>query len=499
VWRFPGAIGVVTALALCWPSAGQEKVGPERLAALVNQLGSSSFAEREQATRALDHLGAPALEALRRAAGNNTNEEIRRRAEGLVRRIERRLATAPARTPAQVRLVYKDTPLVEALADLRKKTGLTLNLDGALPVGRTLTLDTGKVPLWEAFDLFCRKAGLCEVDDAPSAPAPPARGGISVTIGGRVGGVQPLSVLGKLPTEEPIPLKLRAGEPGTVPTHLAGPVRVRALPAAAAPVVPGKPGELGLNLDLTVEPGLRFLEVVGVYVGRAIDDRGQRLKGRFSPPKPEASPLQIRGVVRINGRIFTPPETLPARPSRLVHLHFAAGARPSESFKELSGSLLAHVQAPAEDLVSIPNVLGAAGKKFAGAKGAWVRVVEVRRDEGGSVTVRLEAATPPVRLGDGSKVEEPFPGLLINGRPVGEPERLLSDHQLRLLDAKGQPLRATRAVYTGKHTAVSQEYELTYSRSTDAGEVGEAARLVYRDRPSTIVEVPFNFKGVPLR
>jgi hypothetical protein len=84
--------------------------------------------------------------------------------------------------------------------------------------------------------------------------------------------------------------------------------------------------------------------------------------------------------------------------------------------------------------------------------------------------------------------------VIINGKRLGEPEALLRSANFELLDAKGQALQVTRAVYTGKHSATSQEYELTYR-------LGEVAplRFVYRDRRSALIEVPFTLKDVPLQ
>src|SRR5438445_6144416 len=59
------------------------------VAPLIGQLGSRKFAEREQATRALDALGTSALTALRKAVQSD-DMEVSRRAEALVRQIERR-------------------------------------------------------------------------------------------------------------------------------------------------------------------------------------------------------------------------------------------------------------------------------------------------------------------------------------------------------------------------------------------------------------------------
>jgi hypothetical protein len=65
------------------PAAEMEK--------LIAQLGSKTFGEREKASKALSVVGQPALEALRKAARENTDAEIRSRAGQLVQQIENRL------------------------------------------------------------------------------------------------------------------------------------------------------------------------------------------------------------------------------------------------------------------------------------------------------------------------------------------------------------------------------------------------------------------------
>jgi tetratricopeptide (TPR) repeat protein len=62
---------------------------PDRaeLERLVQRLGSASFADREEATRQLERIGKPALEALRTAAASGRDPEIRRRAATLVDRL----------------------------------------------------------------------------------------------------------------------------------------------------------------------------------------------------------------------------------------------------------------------------------------------------------------------------------------------------------------------------------------------------------------------------
>src|SRR5258708_37629400 len=61
----------------------------EKIDQLIEQLGSGTFKDRESATKALDAIGAPALEKLRKAA-ESEDLEIKRRAADLVKRIEKR-------------------------------------------------------------------------------------------------------------------------------------------------------------------------------------------------------------------------------------------------------------------------------------------------------------------------------------------------------------------------------------------------------------------------
>jgi hypothetical protein len=60
------------------------------IARLIGRLGSTKFREREAAAQALEAVGEPALDALRRAAASAPDLETQRRAERLVARIERR-------------------------------------------------------------------------------------------------------------------------------------------------------------------------------------------------------------------------------------------------------------------------------------------------------------------------------------------------------------------------------------------------------------------------
>src|SRR5438105_4396565 len=57
----------------------------------VKQLGSAKFKEREAASKELETIGERALEALRRAAAEDADLEVRSRARGIIQSIQRRL------------------------------------------------------------------------------------------------------------------------------------------------------------------------------------------------------------------------------------------------------------------------------------------------------------------------------------------------------------------------------------------------------------------------
>lgn len=68
----------------------------DRIASLIRQLGHEEFAKREAASLELDAIGAPALDALRKAATHD-DPEIRRRAEQIVQAITGRIRAAAAK------------------------------------------------------------------------------------------------------------------------------------------------------------------------------------------------------------------------------------------------------------------------------------------------------------------------------------------------------------------------------------------------------------------
>ena len=166
----------------------KDKIDAAAIDKLVEQLGSDTFAEREAASAALAKMGKPALGSLRKAMTSKDNE-IRKRAKDILTKLEKEVASAEVLTPTKVHLVYKDTPLKEALEDFKKQTGARIVLhDPDKKLEKTkVTLDTGKTTFWDALEKFCDAAGVVEGDpNGVGAPGGAAGIGIAQPFGVRI-------------------------------------------------------------------------------------------------------------------------------------------------------------------------------------------------------------------------------------------------------------------------------------------------------------------------
>lgn len=207
------AVLVGFGVAVGVPTRAAEKADPERIAKLIDKLSSGRFAEREKAHKALDEIGLPALAALRKAAAESKDPEAKRRAGELAAKLEKQALAAKVLAPSRLRLVYKDTPLKEAVEDFKKKSGYDLALhdpDKKLQ-DRKVTLDTGETTFWQAFDQFCARAGLVEAgaEDLLQQPLVPPG-----AVPGALPGVRPLPAIRLQPARQ---LRLRPAPPAAKP------------------------------------------------------------------------------------------------------------------------------------------------------------------------------------------------------------------------------------------------------------------------------------------
>ncbi len=522
----------------------------ERVDKLIEQLGSSSYHEREAASKALEAVGAPALESLRKAADSD-DIEVRRRAAELVKRIEKNAETNRVLTGKRVHLVYKETPLAQAVADFAKKTGYELELHDAEHklADRKITLDTGDVPFWQAFDQFCEQAkvnplspqeimrqmmqrqmqdqmemmkkmapaGAVPKGAPPGIPAPPAAALVTRAASSTAPGFDPRRLM------------LTEGQPPRRPTDYHGAVRFRALPLEAQPGGQDSPPEI--SLEITLEPKLQFVSVLATQVSKALDDRGRPVGITASAIQGEEPP-NFAGVGP-GGRRFAMrrrPTVMPAIGPQQVTLQLKKGERSPRMLRELSGTVSMQVLDEPQAMITVEHPDKAAGKTAEGKTGGRIRVLEVPKPEDDQLRLRVEHELPndvvafmdtinprplpskktngtPDEKGSAPKKEQkeakiqPGPAAPAAGfTPVrGAPFAGYNFRGLTLRDEKDRSYPLAEISVTGRAVmagAILWTYDLTFHVPR---EELQSARLVFSGRRTVSVEAPFLLKDVPLK
>jgi hypothetical protein len=501
VKRFLGLCAGVS-LGFTLVSAAEEakptpKIDAAAVPRLVGQLGSDRFDDREAAFKELDGLGSSALEALRPALISR-DEETRRRAFDLVQRIEKRLESAQLTQPKLVRLVYSDTLVTQAVQDLGRKTGFTVQIEGDQTKlgGRKITLDTGEVPFWQAVDQFCLKAGLVERGStALSDNTNPEMDEMRMQrMRMRMWMIEQQGA-GMGPRPE-LPLVFLDGQPKTVPTCYGGALRVRVLPrATAAAAQNGTPvnrpaGEALLSVEVTPEPKMGMQNILSVRIEKMLDEQG----GEMKLPLPyirdtyECDDEEMMGMRAYSGRMAQPQTNL----SKQVPIHVRE-ARDVKKIKEIHGAVAAEVLTPMQPLVTIDDILSASGKTEFAAGGGSLKIIEAKRDAKGQVTLKVV-------------VEKHVPGgaeamtarMRMWGRvyqPQADNNKDTVGRMLVLKDDKGVAIPlANSSSKPGDDFGITMEYDLTFA----ANDKATPSKLVYVGQRMTTIDVPFVLKDVPM-
>jgi hypothetical protein len=426
--------GLGVALPSSLPAPAGETSRAEKINKLIEQMGSGAFAERERATKELDTIGVPALEALRKAA-TSEDAEIKRRAQELLSKIEKRAESDRILSATRVHLAYTNTPIGEAVADIQKKSGYLIHLHDPEEKlkERKITLDTGETTFWHAFGLFCAKAGLVEATmqdlmqpgGAPGVPRPILKPPIGQPAPGALPAVRPaapakgIGLAFQAPAVQPPPAPPGAGPggpafmpgragipfvPGTPGLILLKDGKPRKLPAddtSAIRIValtesdrfgPAPEGEVLLPLEVTPEPRLQWQSLQSIHIDKALDDRGQSLaqitpQVPGGPGFPGAAPGMMRPIL---GR----PVALWGGVHPQVAVHFKKGEKAARLLKELKGVISAQVLTEPKPIITADNLAKAAGKTFKGAEGGSIKILDVKTDEQKSTTIRFEFDQP---------------------------------------------------------------------------------------------------------
>jgi hypothetical protein len=477
---------LMAGLIICSAPAHPDEPAGE-IDALIVKLGSTKYAERESAMRALDQHGAAALKALE-AATLSADPEIRHRAGLLLQRIENRLTVALLLSGKKIRLVYKDVNVLDAVNDLSAKAGFQIDVEGdRLGVReRKITLDTGETTFWEAFDLFCKGAGLSERLLWANNTALLKQG------------VDEFRYPGYGPGENAHKrIALIDNKAAALPTSYVGALRLRAVQQpvptnkSAYPVV--APHTVGFHLELTPEPKLPWRGAVWLRISKAIDDQGQHLVQpepffvqRFADPYIGADEM----------RIWDSATALPVtsgNASRILPVRLVPGKKVAKSLKEIHGTVAVELIAP-QRLATINNIMAAQGKTFATTDGSELKVTAVTPSKSHYfITVQVSHSASAADAGQGVRVVKMKKGVVII---EGSNQPNLGG-TFTLQDAKGEPIAlvlSEHAVVENGKGGLGVEHVLKFQ--TKAQQL--PAQLTYTGLKATTVAIPFTLRDVPL-
>lgn len=282
------AMVLLAAFAPC-PLAA-EPADAVRVARLVTNLGSTSFAERDAAYSKLEKLG-PACRPQLEAALKSPDAEVRLQAERLLRR----LRVAELWQPSLCDYQGHDHSVAEILAALEKATGNRMRAGdsfGKFNNGR-LDLYARQKPFWELVDHVCRTTG-----NHIRPNYDPESGGLVVS----------------------------SGDPGHFPVAYAGPLRATISSARRVFVEDFDYERFDSDTTHTFQMNFQFLWEDGFHLvayraqpslTEAVTDTGQQL----STPRPTAQSWNVvgRGACTLNANLrLDPPEMAARKLSRLA-------------------------------------------------------------------------------------------------------------------------------------------------------------------------------------
>lgn len=407
--------------------------------------------------------------------------------------------------PTKVHLRFNDTPVDKAVAELSRKTGYFIFLDDAEGKGkgklkeRKITLDTGEVPFWEAFEKLCAAGSLVEgrgvaltATTLPKLPPPP-KSGEPIPLIQPGGGVMPMfqSLPGTLNLKDGTRSSDAFGVWKTVPMPAAAPADT-----TSAVRIQSSTQYISLNRDdaqvaasqvrgelkVTPEPNLRWQELVGVRIDRAVDEHGQTLQQvkKAAAPAPKFGSFGGGAPGTVGGGFQNP---LQDDNVSFVAVRLAKGAKPSKTLKEVEGVISAKVSVFGEQLLAIEDLAKSQNKAVKGAKGGTIKAGPAKAAEQGDTQFSLELTLPA------QFVSQPQPGAGISAAPLPG---------LRVLDAEGAPIpiiSMTRSAPGEMRPGVPAQYLVRVRPAADQ----TPTKISYSARPVVSVDIPFVLKDVPVR
>ncbi|HEV3257071.1 MAG TPA: hypothetical protein VG013_09345 [Gemmataceae bacterium] len=287
----------------------------------------------------------------------------------------------------------------------------------------------------------------------------------------------------------------RQGGPGSIGggnrTSHAGAVRIKVL----SPRIPllghtREEGESLFGLEVDHEPQIQWQGVVGMRILKAVDERGLRLmQPNIYVGERIPSPYDAMKFVILSDSVYNAPA--PKDP-RQVSVRLRLPSRRSTKLRELSGIVSVQVVTPPMPLITVPDLLKAAGRTFKGPDGHAVKVIDAKRQANGRVRlqIRVDARTQNIGSPDGSVIMGGGGTML--GWAVAGPSNLA------LQDARGRAVRLVKVEgqnWLPNPGGTRVEWTLVYQLPRSQA---EAVKLIYTGTRTLVIDVPFTLKGVRL-
>jgi hypothetical protein len=307
------------------------------------------------------------------------------------------------------------------------------------------------------------------------------------------------------------------GKAQPAPTAYSGAFRIRVVPPGQVQpgmFTPAGTGEAMIVLDVAAEPRLQGVRIAGTpRVDKAVDDQGQNLKTAMDPPaNANNGNVVVNGIALIARNPY-------AMNQRQTAVRLKLGEKQAKSLKELSGAVSVEVLMPTEAMLTVDNVLKAAGQTTKGKNGASLEVNAIEKLQNGNyqVKVKMEAPVDPNNpfgilggFGGGGIQIMPAAGgnvqvqqiqiqiggnnVMIAGAGGANPNNLPM-----LVDAKGKEFKLAsipQSTMNSNGAVMTQNLTLVYQAQDGQG---EPARLVLNGQRRETVQVPFSLRDVPLR
>lgn len=421
---------------------------------LIRQLGSSKYSEREEASGALEQLGADALKALERASKESDDPEVRSRAAQIRDRIELALVTQPTRIP----LDFQDRPLGEVIDEINAKCGGALARQNPADQGwsRPVTIrEPDPLPFWQAVDRLCTAANLRATFGYNGMQQ--GRGATIQLV--RAGGPSPAAKFRGISREGPFLSQISSLNYNRSVTLFSG-----------LDPIPNPQSSVNFQVQMQVyaEPRLTISQSGPIHLDEAIDERGRSL-------------LASEEMVR---QLYYPHQSL-GQAQLPVGLPLTRPDESSKSIARLRGTIPVQISTRRSEPMEVP-LKDSAGKTFAGEAGTIV--VGAIQPQVGQQPQAIELVyTPP---GEPSPNDAAFANL-----------HAALQNMLEVLDAKDRPFRwfLRNCTPQGNGSAsISLYVTANVPGPQGAAPEGQPAKLLVYGLKTASTEVRFDFRDIPM-